>query len=380
MKVFFKITSFVLSVILGLSFCSCQATGDEIGSGSGTGVHESSSDSSGERFSDTSTSVGGKESSKPDKEKEPSATTKPNASKPYTIKGYLLSASTPADTYGNGMFLVYKLSDGRLLVYDGGNGSVKNFMLEALQEIAGTKKVKVAAWVMTHDHGDHYGALIEYYYANAATIKDVLEVEGFWMNPMNSEGYGVQNHLKTAFPNAKMRRLTYGEEINLDKIKINVICTPEVIPPDSRNDVNTNSLVMMLTIGGKKILMTGDANEPAWEFMIKQQSKGSKYSLKCDYLQVPHHGVHAAGTAEGYAAAAAKALVIPSTVDLANKLTTSSNAKPSYDLYRSHGINIGNLNTETNNSTYWFAGCYGKSGTTDIKCFFTYNGKTVTGV
>ena len=90
MKVFFKITSFVLSVILGLSFCSCQATGDEIGSGSGTGVHESSSDSSGELFSDTSTSVGGKESSKPDKEKEPAATTKPNTSKPYTIKGYTL--------------------------------------------------------------------------------------------------------------------------------------------------------------------------------------------------------------------------------------------------------------------------------------------------
>ena len=174
-----------------------------------------------------------------------------------------------------------------------------------------------------------------------------------------------------------MRRLTYGEEINLDKIKINVLCTPEVLPPDSRNDVNTNSLVMMLTVGGKKILMTGDANEPAWDFMVGQQSKGSKYSLKCDYLQVPHHGVQAAGTAEGYAATAAKALVIPSTIDLANKLTTSSNAKPSYDLYKSHGINIGNLNTETNNSTYWFAGCYGKSGTTDIKCFFTYNGKTV---
>lgn len=292
----------------------------------------------------------------------------------YTVKGYILSASTPSDTYGNGMSMVYKLSDGRLMVFDGGNASVKNFLIEALQEIAGTKKVKVAAWVMTHDHGDHYGALIEYYYANAATINQVLEIEEFWMNPMNSEGYGVQNHLKNAFPKAKMRRLTYGEDITLDKIKMTVLCAPEVLPADSRNDVNTNSLVLMFNIGGKKILMTGDANEPAWDFMVRQQSKGAKYSLKCDYLQVPHHGVQAAGTADGYSAASPRYLVIPSTVDLANKLTTSSNAKPSYDLYKKHGISIGSLGQETDNVSYWFAGCYGKNGTKDIKCFFTYKG------
>ena len=130
----------------------------------------------------------------------------------------------------------------------------------------------------------------------------------------------------------------------------------------------------MLNIGGKKILMTGDANAPTWDFMLDQQKNGEKFSLKCDYLQVPHHGVHAAGTTAGYNAANAKYLVIPSTIDLANKLTTSTNAGPSYALYKKHGINVGSLTTETDNETYWFAGCYGKSGTQDIKCFFTYKG------
>lgn len=358
MKRFLRSVCFILASLTLFSFTGCQAIEDEGNGESGLGD-----------FSDTAEIT---EIAEDDSETKK---TEGEAKKSYSVKGYILSASDTKDTFGNGMSMVYKLSDGRLFVFDGGNASVKNFLIEALQKIAGTKKVKVAAWVMTHDHGDHYGALLEYYFANSSTIGDVLEIEEFWMNPMNSEGYNYQNHLKNAFPNAKMRRLAYGEKITLDEIKINVLCTPEVIPNDSRNDVNTNSLVMMLNIDGRKILMTGDANEPAWDFMVKNQSKGEDYSLKCQYLQLPHHGVQDAGTAEGYDAAAPRYLVIPSTIDLANKLTTAENAKPSYELYKEHGIDIGSLKSETNNTTYWFAGCYNKTGTKDIKCFFTYNFK-----
>ena len=373
MKKIIKLISFALLLAMIFSTVACSKSGDiENGSDSGASSNESSYSPNGENSGENS---GADSTGKSTTKKETSKSTDKTNTTPVTVKtvkGYLLSASSPSDTYGNGMFLAYKLTDGRLLVYDGGNASVKNFMIEALQTIAGTKKVKVAAWVMTHDHGDHYGALIEYYYANASTINQVLEVEEFWMNPMIADGYNLQNNLKKAFPQASFRRLVYGEEFMLDKIKVTVLCTPEVIPSDSRNDVNTYSLVTMLNIGGKKILMTGDANEPAWDFMVRQQSKGDKFSLKCDFLQVPHHGVHAAGTAEGYAAASPRYLVIPSTVDLTNWLTTTSNAKPSYDLYAKHGITPGGLKKETDNMTYWFAGCYGKSGTTDIKCFMTY--------
>ena len=369
-KKFLKIICVSLICAMMFSFVSCASVeeSDMSDSAFGSDIYIGSDTSAGiidnvvtEKTTDKSTN------------KATSSSSNNNAT-PYTIKGYLLSASSPSDTYGNGMFLAYKLSDGRLFVFDGGNGSVKNFIIEALQEIAGTKKVKVAAWVMTHDHGDHYGALIDYYYANASTIGNVLEVEEFWMNPMNSEGENVQKQLANAFPKAKMRKLVYGEEITLDKIKMTVLSTPDKVVGKSGVDINSYSLVMMLNIGGKKILMTGDANEPTWNFMVDQQKNGAKYSLKCDYLQVPHHGVHEAGTTAGYNAADATYLVIPSTIALANKLTTSTNAGPSYTLYKKHGINVGSLSSETDNKTYWFAGCYGKSGTQDIKCFFTYTG------
>lgn len=370
-KKILKTVSFVLVCVMTFSFASCAKIGDENES---TGGSESNSDFvfATEQFKNNEITEKRTEKST----KNTSSTSKDNTSSSIgTVKGYILSASTPGDDYGNGMSMVYKLSDGRLFVFDSGNGSVKNFFIEALKEISGVDRPKIAAWVVTHEHGDHYGALIDYYYANASTINQVLDIEQIWMNPVGDEGKSIEKHFKNAFPNANIRKLNYGEEITLDKIKITVLSTPDKVIGKSGVDVNSYSLVMMLNIGGKKILMTGDANAPTWDFMIDQQKNGEKYSLKCDYLQVPHHGVHAAGTTAGYNATEAKYLVIPSTIDLANKLTTSTNAGPSYTLYKKHGINIGNLTKETDNSTYWFAGCYGKSGTQDIKCFFTYKGK-----
>jgi hypothetical protein len=120
--------------------------------------------------------------------------------------------------------------------------------------------------------------------------------------------------------------------------------------------------------------MTGDADEPTWDFMVCQHNNNSEYSLKCDYLQMPHHAVHASGTAEGYAAANPSKIMIPATTTLIKKYTTASNAKPSYDVLVKFGINPGSLSAtspETNNSTYWFAGHYGLTNTKNIKCFFT---------
>ena len=51
----------------------------------------------------------------------------------YPIQGFLLSASTPSDTYGNGMSIVYRLSDGSLFVFDSGSSTVK-YMLYISKE------------------------------------------------------------------------------------------------------------------------------------------------------------------------------------------------------------------------------------------------------
>lgn len=300
----------------------------------------------------------------------------------YPIQGFMLSASTPSDTYGNGMSIVYRLSDGSLLIFDSGSSNVKYMLYKCLKDLAGGGKIKVAAWVMTHTHGDHYGAM---YDLLNGVYKEEFEIQEFWYNRAtntgdgNGAGVNLENLFrKIALGDTKVRALEYGETYTLDegRVSAKVLCTPAKVANKigsvSGADENTNSLVMMLTIGGKKILMTGDANEPAWDFMVSQHNASSEYSLKCDYLQMPHHAVHAAGTTEGYNAANPSYVIIPSTMALAKSLCTSSNANPTYNFLKdTMGINPQASNLAQVGSNYCYAGSYTQSGTKNVVCFFT---------
>lgn len=296
----------------------------------------------------------------------------------FPIQGFLLSGSTPNDEYGNGMSVIYRLSDGSLLVFDGGSGYVKYMLYKCLKDLSGGGKIRVAAWVMTHSHGDHFGAmksLLE------GAHKYDFEIQEFWFNRStntdagNGDGVTLENLFKSvAVGDTKVRALEYGKTYTLDggKVSAKVLCTPENVA-SSGGDENTNSLVMMLTIGGKRLLMTGDANEPAWNFMVSQHNANpSEYSLKCDYLQMPHHAVQAAGTSAGYAAAAPSYVIIPSTTGLAKTHCTSSNASPTYNfLKNTMGINTQDSSLPQTGSNYCYAGNYTQSGTKNVVCFFT---------
>ena len=284
----------------------------------------------------------------------------------YPISGYILSASAVNDSNGNGMSVIYRLSDGSFLIYDGGNESVYSLLYKTLKDLSEGGDIVISAWVMTHGHGDHYGALRRMAlegYSHDVTIKEI------WMNPTsNSEDVFLYNQLKSDFPKTNVRSLVYGEKFMLDKIHVEVLCTPEVLPNRSDNTRNTMSIVTMLTIDGKKFLMTGDSDEPAWEYMV---TKHNEHSLKCDYLQVPHHGVFWAGTAEAYALMDPSHIIVPSTVENVNLYAIDTRAKPTQDLYKKFGLTAGQIYKETDNKTYWFAGVYGAFATENVKCFFT---------
>lgn len=295
----------------------------------------------------------------------------------YPIQGFLLSASTPSDLYGNGMSIIYRLSDGSLFVFDGGSGYVRYMLYKCLKDLSGGGKIKVAAWVMTHAHGDHFDAmkgLLE------GVHKYDFEIQEFWYNRSNNTtdgngaGVALENLFKSvALNDTKVRVLEYGQTYTLDggRVSAKVLCTPAKVI-DKIKDENTNSLVMMLSIGGKKLLMTGDANEPAWDFMVSQHNKSSEYSLKCDYLQMPHHAVQAAGTTEGYKAANPSYVIIPSTTGLAKSKCTPSGASPTYNFLKDRiGIDTQADYLPQTGSNYCYAGNYTQSGTKNIICFFT---------
>ena len=295
-----------------------------------------------------------------------------------------------------GMGYVILLEDGRFVVVDGGgvnaNGrehdQLWDVLCEQFKRVYGkmpsvAQPVRIAAWINTHSHWDHYGAMFDL--LNSGIYKEDFEIQEFWFNRANntSDATGSGVHLENlynsiALGDTKVRVLEYGKTYTLDggRVSAKVLCTPakvaDKIGTVTGADENTNSLVMMLTIGGKKLLMTGDANEPAWDFMVSQHNANSAYSLKCDYLQMPHHAVQAAGTAAGYAAANPSYVIIPSTTGLANSHCTSSNASPTYNfLNNTMGINTQNSSLAQTGTNYCYAGNYTQSGTKNIVCFFT---------
>jgi hypothetical protein len=183
----------------------------------------------------------------------------------YPIQGFLLSASSPADTFGNGMSVIYRLSDGSLFVFDGGSGNVKYMLYKCLKDLSGGGKIKIAAWVMTHSHWDHYGAM---YDLLNGIYKYDFEIQEFWFNRANNtaDATGSGVHLENAFNSlakgeTKVRVLEYGQTYTLDdgRVSAKVLCTPAKVANKigsvSGADENTNSLVLMLTIGGKKLLI-----------------------------------------------------------------------------------------------------------------------------
>ena len=286
-------------------------------------------------------------------------------------KGYLLSGSSIHDTYANGMSAIYHLSDGTFLVYDGGCPSVHPLLRKTLHELADGKPV-VSAWMITHAHGDHYGALKKMLIDGIGDI----EVKEFWFNWSEGTGENMNNIFKQYCPDIPTRELSYGEKFKLADVDVEVICTPDVLLDYDPNAYtvtdgsNNASIVTMLTIGGKKILMSGDAGPIAWNFMMEHKDE---HSIKCDYLQIPHHGVHNSGTDEAYAEIDPKYLVIPAGLSLAKQFTLETNknvsAQSSFRLYKRHGIDM-TYSTDTDGKTYWFAGVYEAENTKDVKLFF----------
>lgn len=254
-------------------------------------------------------------------------------------QGYILSVGDDSLESGsvgkgseNGLCMVYLLSDGSFLIYDGGQGNANfspdaHHLMKQLKRILkknglDEEEIRVRAWVFTHAHKDHYG-FAGVFFSNYA---EELTIDEFWFNPIEGDPSGVDllGILNRYCPEVPIRRLVEGEVIELPGISAEVLYTVESIGyTHARNDQNAASCVMMLTLGSKRVLMTGDASPSSWNLLVsKYPAVNGVSKLKCDYLQVSHHGARGAGTDAGHALADAEYLVIPAGEELMRMTVT----------------------------------------------------------
>lgn len=253
-------------------------------------------------------------------------------------RGYVLSVGDDSANPGvgkgpeNGLCFVYLLTDGSFMIFDGGQGSDTvapdaHHLMKRLRKLSeqfglDEENIRITAWVFTHAHRDHYG-FANVFFSNYA---DQIDVKEFWFNavPGSAAGDKVTALLNKYCPQTPIRRLVEGEHIQLPGIAVEVLYTAESVGYDvALRDENSASCVMMLTLGSKRVLMTGDASPTSWNWLVnKYPAVDGVSKLKCDYLQVSHHGAKGAGTDAGHALADPDYLVIPAGEELVRMTVT----------------------------------------------------------
>ena len=156
------------------------------------------------------------------------------------------------------------------------------------------KNITVAAWIITHAHGDHHGAYFNFAenYSHLVTVELVIgniasEQTRLDGGLVDDGAYGpsvvetAKVNFKTDFIQAHV-----GQKFYLRDAEIEILYTLESYMPRKLDYFNTTSLVFTVTVGGQRFLITGDASEHACTIISKMYGG----YLKSDYVQIAHHG------------------------------------------------------------------------------------------
>ncbi len=180
------------------------------------------------------------------------------------------------------------------------------------------KKIIISGWFFSHGHVDHIGKFMDFLKYN---YNDDVVIEKLYYNfvscshPDNGEWmisdkiFQLQfEELVKNYPEIPGIKLHSGQTFWVRNLKFDVLCTHEDIYPDDLINYNDSSTVLMMTACGNKVLFPGDAGEK--ESRLLETCYGDY--LKCDIVQVSHHG-HFGTTVEFYELARADVALFATT-------------------------------------------------------------------
>lgn len=184
--------------------------------------------------------------------------------------------------------VVIQTSKGSLIVIDGGTPGDSAYLLDTIRAKGG----KVAAWLITHPHSDHVGALTEIinHPDSQITIENIYYsfADPAWYRANEDYRADTVEKLVKSFESVPAKNLhgdiKKGQEILVDNIKITVMNNPYLF---ENNAINNSSVAYKLLINGKTILFLGDMGVEAGDRLVADLTKEE---LKSDILQMAHHG------------------------------------------------------------------------------------------
>ena len=197
---------------------------------------------------------------------------------------WMLGSTTGAQN----LSIVIRSPHGKLIVIDGGWEADANKLASLILQQGG----KVDAWLITHPHEDHVGALCAILNDTARKIKIDKTYCSLatpdWYRQVSSNGAGIADQLLSAFTKLPVSTVTNnigrGTEINIDDVNIRVLNNRGVY---TYNGVNNSSMVYKIRVSGQSILILGDLAYDGGKDLIKTCTAAE---LKSDIVQMAHHG------------------------------------------------------------------------------------------
>lgn len=234
----------------------------------------------------------------------------------------------------NGMCILYRLSDGSFIIVDGGHhgnsaiyaANIIKALREQSKEYAKTDKdITIAAWIISHPHTDHFGTLMnEYKQFTKFNFERIMC--NFWPEAAFETAKATTSSFATGQYKNYNKTVSVAQEIGVDYVVPHVgqiwwfgdtsfefLYTIESYLPKVATGFNTSSIVfrsVTTDASGKSTsaIITGDATGHA----LNVCNLMYKNNLKCDIMQVAHHGGGTGGSNSG--TQSAYALMKPSVI------------------------------------------------------------------
>jgi hypothetical protein len=219
----------------------------------------------------------------------------------------MMDLDNKSGNFGNAFIIT--LEDGSFIVHDGGattgGKDLKELYLLLCELNQREDGVVVAAWIISHEHGDHFGnfsQMIQKYHKEIKLEKVIynVSVDSFDYNtgnPASNVQNGTLNKIQM-ITGCELVRMHTGQTIQIRNLTIEAFYTWEDIYPLAPHHFNNTSILTRFYVGEgenkQRVSIVGDLED------VGSNIVGAMYgdAIKTDILQVAHHGW--GGTVELY--------------------------------------------------------------------------------
>jgi glyoxylase-like metal-dependent hydrolase (beta-lactamase superfamily II) len=209
-----------------------------------------------------------------------------------------------------GLGCMFQFEDGSFFLVDGGHNTAAEAkaIYDKLRELAPDQnRIVIRAWLITHAHGDHYGALLKFAhtYGSLSTIKIESFIFNFCNTPEQTQYLKDRDRSMSAvisaiagtYPGAALYKPLTGQTFHYAGAEMEVLyCMSDFLPQiigkempgadEANADGNIQTVVCRMKLAGQTILVTGDTAQVCVDEMCARYGTW----LKSDMMTVPHHG------------------------------------------------------------------------------------------